>query len=88
MLIKALKDSNTIQRKELEKWLSFKYFDKDEKVEAVKKIYDELNLRAISENLIEKYYLASLECLSSVDVPDEQKKELIELSEDLMFRER
>ena len=88
LLIKALKDSNTIQRKELEKWLSFKYFDKDEKVEAVKKIYDELNLRTISENLIEKYYLASLECLSSVDVPDEQKKELIELSEDLMFRER
>lgn len=88
LLIKALSNSNTDQRKELDKWLTLKQYHPNEKIEAVKKIYDELNLKLISENLIEKYYLASLDCLSLVNVPDERKKELIELSEYLMYRDR
>ena len=88
LLIKALKNSNPDQRKELDKWLSAKQYETDEKVEAVKKIYDELKLKVISENLIEKYYLASLDCLSSVNVADDRKLELIKLSENLMYRER
>ncbi|MDD4778610.1 MAG: polyprenyl synthetase family protein [Fermentimonas sp.] len=88
LLIKALKNSDPVQRKELDRWLTAEHFDKEEKVEAVKKIYDELKLKVISENLIEKYYLASLDCLSSVNVPDDRKKELIELSENLMYRDR
>ena len=34
-------------------------YNPEEKIEAVKKLYDELNLKGIAENLIEKYYLAS-----------------------------
>lgn len=88
LLIKALKSSNPIQLKELENWLTVRKFDPEEKIEAVKKIYDELNLKIISENLIEKYYLASLDSLSLVNVPYERKKELIELSKNLMYRDR
>lgn len=88
LLIKALKNSNAQQRQELEKWLSATHFDASEKIEAVKKIYDELNLKSISENLIEKYYLASLDCLTAIDVPEEKKKELKTLSENLMYREK
>ncbi|HBG58602.1 MAG TPA: isoprenyl synthetase, partial [Porphyromonadaceae bacterium] len=40
------------------------------------------------ENLIEKYYLAALDCLSFVHVADERKKELISLSENLMYRDK
>jgi geranylgeranyl diphosphate synthase type II len=86
LLIKALKDSNQIQQKTLEYWLNLKDFDPEEKVESIKKIYDQLNLKIITENLIEKFYLASLDCLSSVNVTDESKKELLELSENLMSR--
>lgn len=87
LLIKALRNSNPSQRNELDKWITVKEFDPNEKIEAVKKIYDELNLKVISENLIEKYYLASLENLSSVSVSIDHKKELIELSENLMYRD-
>ncbi len=38
-------------------------------------MYDELNLKLITGNLIEKYYLASLDCLSSVSVSEDRKKE-------------
>jgi len=68
--------------------LSATDFDPEAKINFVKNIYDELNLKFISENLIEKYYLASLDCLSSINVSDDRKKDLIDLSENLMHREK
>ncbi|MPM37219.1 (2E,6E)-farnesyl diphosphate synthase [bioreactor metagenome] len=88
LLIKALKTSDKKQHSELLKWISAEKFDKTEKIESVKNIYNELNLKIIAENLIEKYYLAALDCLSSINVADERKKELISLSENLMYREK
>lgn len=88
LLIKALEKSNTKQRNELEKWLTAEQYNPQEKIEAVKNIYDELNLKVISEKLIENYYLASLDCLSSINVTDIRKKDLIQLSENLMYREK
>lgn len=88
LLIKALKKSNRVQREELEKWLSATDYEPAVKINAVKNIYDELNLKIISENLIEKYYLASLDYLSAINVSNDRKKELILLSENLMYREK
>ena len=88
LLIKALKNANESQRKEIDMWLSATQFDPEAKIKFVKNVYDDLNLKAISENLIEKYYLASLDCLSSISVADDRKKDLIELSENLMYREK
>ncbi|MCE5178841.1 MAG: polyprenyl synthetase family protein [Porphyromonadaceae bacterium] len=88
LLIKALKNSEKSQRASLEQWLSVSDFDPEEKIRFVKNIYDELNLKLITGNLIEKYYLASLDCLSSVSVSEDRKKELIELAENLMYREK
>jgi len=83
-----LKNSGKSQRESLEQWLSASEFDPEEKIRFVKNIYDELNLKLTTGNLIEKYYLASLDCLSSVSVSEDRKKELIELSENLMYREK
>jgi geranylgeranyl diphosphate synthase type II len=88
LLIKALKNSGKSQRKTLEKCLLAPGFNPEEKISFVKNIYDELNLKVITENLIEKYYLASLDCLSSISVSEDRKKDLIELSENLMYREK
>lgn len=88
LLIKALKTANNKQREELNRWISIENFDSNAKINAVKAIYDELNLKFISENLIEKYYLAALDSLSAVNVADNRKKELLSLSENLMYREK
>lgn len=88
LLIKALKLSNTTQRAELDKWLSACSYEPEEKIAAVKKIYDELNLKQFAENLIEKYYLASLDYLSSIHVADDRKQTLLSLSKSLMHREK
>jgi geranylgeranyl diphosphate synthase type II len=88
LLIKALKNSGEQQKKTLLQWLSAVDFDPEEKIRYVKNIYDELNLRVITGNLIEKYYLASLDCLTSIRVSENRKKYLIEFSENLMYREK
>lgn len=88
LLIKALKNANAKQRKEMDRWLKATHFDAEAKIEFVKNMYDVLNLRSISENLIDKYYLASLDCLAPINLSDERKKDLIDLSENLMYREK
>ena len=88
LLIKALENANKQQLQQLEMWLSKTDFDPNEKIKAVTAIYDELDLKTISENRIEQYYIASLECLSAIDVPNERKEELIALSKSLMYREK
>ena len=88
LLIKALKSSNEKQKAELDKWLTAEVFDPEQKINAVKNIYEELKLSDLVENLIEKYYLASLEYLSSISVSDARKNSLLNLSEQLMYREK
>ncbi len=88
LLIRCLKNADEEQKKELHRWLTVTEYDPDEKIRFVKNIYDELNLKFTVENLIEKYYLASLDYLSLVNIPDDHKRDLISLSENLMYREK
>ena len=88
LLIRCLKNANDMQREELNRWLTATEYDPDEKIRFVKNIYDELNLKFVVENLIEKYYLASLDYLSSINITDDHKRDLISLAENLMYREK
>lgn len=88
LLIKALENSDAAQRKELDKWLNAVDFDPSSKINAVKNIYNELNLKSLSENLIEKYYLSALDCFSKLSIADQRKEELLLLTEDLMQRKK
>lgn len=88
LLIKALEISESPTKIILNKWLNARNFNPKDKIEAVKKIYDELKLEDMTNDFIEKYYLASLECLSAVNVPDKRKKELINYTDYLMERVR
>jgi geranylgeranyl diphosphate synthase type II len=88
LLIKSLKTVSGSQRKELDKWLTITEYDPCAKIKFVKSVYDKLNLKVGVENLIEKYYLASRNCLSSINAPDSRKKDLVTLSKNLMYRER
>ena len=62
LLIKALENANPMQRQELNRWLSAEEYQPEAKIEAIKQVYDELNLKAVVEKLIHRYYHASLEC--------------------------
>lgn len=87
LLIKAYQLSNEEQRKTLDKWINADKFDSEDKINAVKNIYNELNLSFESDSLIKKYYLAAQKYLSSVSIPEERKVQLYKLTDLLMNRE-
>lgn len=88
LLIKALEDTSSYNRANLQEWISAKSFDPQAKINAVKEIYDELNLESTTGKLIQKYYLAALRCLSEVNVTEERKHELLAYTNSLMNREK
>lgn len=88
LLIKALENSNEENNATLRKWLSAENFDTDAKINAIKKIYDGLNLDSITDKLIQKYYLAGLNCLSEVNVSEGRKRELLIYTNNLMNRKK
>ena len=88
LLIKALENSNKEQNATLKEWILAETFDAEAKINAVKEIYDDLNLSRLTNKLIQKYYLAALDSLSEVDVLDERKHQLLNYTKKLMNRER
>lgn len=88
LLIKALELANDDQRKEMDKWLSVTDFDINEKVEAIKKIYEELGIFELTQQKMNAYYDEAFAQLNALEVRDEGKRALTEFFEKLMKRER
>ena len=88
LLIKALENSDKTSNASLKQWITVEKFDSKTKINAVKKIYDGLNLESMTDKIIQKYYLAALDCLSKVNVSEDRKKELLIYTNNLMNREK
>ena len=87
LLIKALALAKGDIAKELNYWLSIKDFNPEEKVIAVRKIYDSLNIKEISEEIMHNYARKAIKVFDLIDTPAENKKTLMEFAELLVGRE-
>lgn len=87
MLINALKMANPSQRTELDTWISKKTFNPEEKIKAVTAIYDELNLKSVSEAKMQNYYNCAMEHLHALQVKPEKLYILKEVCSHLMNRQ-
>ena len=87
MLINAFNRATPAQREELTKWVEAKEFDRNEKVAAVTKLYNEIGIRKLCEQKMEQYYQESLVYLATVNVSDERKAELKAYAADMMKRQ-
>ena len=87
MLIKALNLANEAQRKELKYWISAKDFDRNEKVKAVTKLYDEIGIRQLCERKMDECYNRALDYLAKVKVSEERKSELKAYAAEMMIRQ-
>ena len=88
LLIKALENSDKKSNASLKQWITAEDFEPGAKINAVKEIYDDLKLEAHTDKLIQKYYLAALNCLSGVNVSDKKKEQLLIYTNNLMNREK
>ena len=88
MLINAFNRANNEQRKELERWIGAKEFNRQEKVTAVTRLYDEIGIRALCEEKINYYFQQARQTLSEVNVPEERKALLRQYMDELLHRNK
>lgn len=87
MLINAYNRANDAQRKELMKWITAEKFDRDEKVAAVTRLYDEIGIRQLCEEKINYYFDESRKYLDNVALPAEKKEQLLAFTAQMMKRQ-
>jgi len=88
LLIKAMEVASRDQLKKLQEQIQIKEFDPQEKIKTVIDIYDQLNIKTITENLANDYITKSFSHLGKVGVSEERKNELYQLVNSLIGRSR
>ena len=88
MLINAYNRANEKQRADLERWLKAETFDRDEKVAAVTRLYDEIGIRQLCEEKINFYFEEAAQYLAKAAVPEERKQALRQYMEELLHRDK
>lgn len=88
MLINAFNKANIRQRKELAKWITCEHFVRDEKVEAVTKLYNKIGVDKMAIDRINYYFEEANKYLAAVNVSDARKQELVTYAQRMLHRKR
>ena len=86
MLINAFNRANAQQRAELERWTQLKDFDRQEKIDAVTALYNDIGIDRLAQDKMATYYEESKKYLAAVHVPTEKKRELTAYAQQMMKR--
>lgn len=86
LLIKALELASGPQLSALNQQLQFKEFDNEEKITVIKNIFDELNIKSIVEDMARQYTDLAYLSLEDVNVENNRKEELLQLTAELLNR--
>ncbi len=86
LLINALQKAEGEEKEELLSWIQKEEFNREEKIAAVTKIYDNLGLRTLTEQKMESYYQQAIEALRKVNRPEAEKQVFYDLAEKLLYR--
>jgi geranylgeranyl diphosphate synthase type II len=87
MLINAFNRADDRQRAELSRWISAPTFDRQEKIAAVTRLYDEIGIRSLCEEKINHYFNEACKHLDQVAVAEERKAALRQYIAAMMKRE-
>jgi len=88
LMIQALELASKAQKEELLGWLNAKDFNPREKIGAIMAIFDDLNVKELTEKRIRDYYRGSLGKLKNLNRDEERKTELYNFASFLMNRNR
>ena len=87
MLINALNHANEEQRRQLESWIGATEFDRDEKVAAVTRLYNEIGIDRMAQDKIAYDFEQSRKYLQAVSVDESRKAELAAYAQRMMNRQ-
>jgi geranylgeranyl diphosphate synthase type II len=88
MLINAYNRANEKQRAELMRWIGAKTFNREVKVAAVTRLYDEIGIRQLCEEKINDYFEQAAQCLAKVNVAEDRKQALRLYMDELLHRDK
>jgi geranylgeranyl diphosphate synthase type II len=88
LYVKATEIASQEQRKKLQEIYASEISDPEAKIKIVTEIYDQLNIKYVSENLAGDYLKSALSFLDKAGAPQERKEELIQMTASLVGRER
>jgi geranylgeranyl diphosphate synthase type II len=88
LYVRAMEIATSDQRKKLQELYSAETTDPGAKIKNVTEIYDQLNIKFISENLAGEYLKIALSFLEKAVAPQERKKELVQMTGSLAGRDR
>ena len=88
MLINAVNRANDSQRQELDRWLTATTFDRQKKVAAITRLYDEIGIRQLCEEKINHYFELARKTLAEINVPVERKQALSDYMNELLHRNK
>ncbi|MCF0207699.1 MAG: polyprenyl synthetase family protein, partial [Bacteroidales bacterium] len=78
LLINALNKADKENKVKLEKWISAKEFNRQEKIDSVKEIYNSLNIKELTINKINECYNTADEYLKKISASEQAKAILSE----------
>lgn len=87
LLIEAKKQATGTIKETLYHWISLKEFNASEKVNAVKNIYETLQIRKQAEQEMNRFYELALQHFSEIKADENKKQELKAFAQALMNRE-
>jgi len=87
MMLKAFELANETQKVELTSLINKKDFDREEKIKAVKDIYNAVKVSNHAKAKMDGYYQLSLESLNAVSVDEPKKEELGKFAANLVKRD-
>ena len=88
MLINAFLRADERQQAELNDWISRTSYDEAEKIAAVTRLYNEMNIAQLAQQKMDFYHQKALQALERVSVAEEKKAVLRDLAEQLMKRQK
>lgn len=88
LYLTALRDADDEKRKKLQYYFSSTDFDFEEKLAAVKGIYESLNIKEKTENAINEYVAQAEKRLKAISVDEGRKQELYRMADKLAHRDK
>ncbi len=87
LLLKALEISDDSTKMIILNWMNKSDFDENEKIRAITRLYNKLDIKRITEIYIDEYYKLALDVFKEINLTDETKTELIQLANLIMNRD-
>ncbi|GET30583.1 polyprenyl synthetase family protein [Prolixibacter sp. SD074] len=86
LLLKAQEKLQGERKTQLRSWITRETFLPEEKIEAVTLLYNNASVSEEAQQLMHYYHEEALKCLAKLEVEDANKKNLIELADQVMSR--